>query len=49
MNKRIYGQQIVAQMLFDSNLQNISGLINYTFSYYKLHKTDYYPELENVR
>lgn len=49
MNKRLYGQQIVAQMLFDSNLQNISGLINYTFSYYKLHKTDYYPELENIR
>lgn len=49
MNKLLYGQQVVAQMLFDSNLKNIAGLINYTLSYYQLHKTDYYPQLEDIK
>ncbi|MBQ9270870.1 MAG: glucosaminidase domain-containing protein [Alphaproteobacteria bacterium] len=43
-----YGEQLAAQMLSDSNYQNIAGLIDYTFSFYKLNRTDYFPELRNV-
>jgi Bax protein len=43
-----YSPQLVAQMLNDSNLQNIAGLIDYTFSYYKLSRTDFLPQLRNV-
>lgn len=43
-----YSPQLVAQMLNDSNLHNIAGLIDYTFSYYKLSRTDFLPQLRNV-
>lgn len=44
-----YGQQLAAKMMHDSNLKNIAGMIDYTFTYYKLIKTDYFPELEDVQ
>ena len=43
-----YSPQLVAQMLNDSNLHNVAGLIDYTFSYYKLSRTDFLPQLRNV-
>ena len=43
-----YSPQIVSHMMQDSNLQNIAGLIDFTFSYYKMTKTDFFPELRNV-
>ena len=43
-----YGEQLAAKMLSDSNYRNISGLIDYTFSFYKLNRTDYFPELRDV-
>jgi Bax protein len=44
-----YSSQLVAQMLHDSNLKNIAGIIDYTFSYYKLGRTDFMPELRSVK
>ena len=43
-----YSPQIVSHMMHDSNLQNIAGLIDFTFSYYKMVKTDFRPSLRNV-
>ena len=36
-------------MIADSNLKNIAGMIDYTFSYYKMRNVDYKPELENIK
>ena len=44
-----YGEQLAAEMLSDSNMPNIAGLIDYTFSFYKLNKTDFFPELRNAK
>ena len=43
-----YSPQLAAQMLHDSNLHNVSGLIDYTFSFYGLQRTDFEPELVDV-
>lgn len=43
------GQQLVAEMMQDNNLKNIAGMIDYTFTYYDLFKTDYFPKLEDVK
>jgi Bax protein len=39
------GITMAAQMMHDSNLQNITGLIDYTLSFYKLEYTDLEPRL----
>lgn len=39
------GINVAAQMMHDSNLQNIGGMIDYTLSYYNLAYTDQNPEL----
>lgn len=49
MDRPLYGPQVAALMMQDSNLKNIAGLIDYTFSHYKITKTDYLPTLENVQ
>lgn len=49
MNRPPYGEQLAAQMLSDSNLPNIAGLIDYTFTFYKLNRTDYFPQLRDVQ
>lgn len=43
--KSASGTMLAAQMMHDSNLKNISGMIDYTFSYYKLEYTDNAPQL----
>ncbi len=43
------GINLAAQMMHDSNLQNISGIIDYTFSFYKLEKTDQRPKLVDFK
>lgn len=43
-----YSPQIVSHMLNDSNLQNVAGLMDFTFTYYKMVKTDFRPSLRNV-
>ena len=48
MDRPPYGEQLAAKMMNDSNFQNISGLIDYTFTFYKLNRTDYFPELRDV-
>lgn len=49
MNRPFYGKIVVSAMLNDSNLKNIAGIIDYTFSFYKLQKTDYFPTFEDIR
>ena len=44
-----FGQQLAAKMMQDNNLKNIAGMIDYTFTYYGLVKTDYFPQLEDVQ
>ena len=45
MNQAPNGVNVAAQMMHDSNLKNIGGMIDYTLSYYKLAYTDQYPQL----
>lgn len=49
MDRPPYGEQLAAKMLSDSNLKNISGLIDYTFTFYKLNRTDFFPELRDAQ
>lgn len=49
MNYPPYSPQLAAKMLYDSNLQNVAGLIDYTFSFYQLTKTDFNPRLVDIQ
>lgn len=49
INRPLYGPQVAATMIADSNLRNIAGMIDYTFSYYKMQNVDYKPELEDIK
>ncbi len=49
MDRPLLGQQVAADLIFDSPQKNIAGMIDYTFSFYKLRNTDYKPKLENVK
>ena len=49
MNKPPYGPQLASQMINDSNLPNIAGLIDYTFTFYQLANVDFYSQLEDVK
>lgn len=49
INQPPHGPQLAVYMIKDSNLPNIAGLIDYTFTFYKLDKTDYFPKLEGVK
>lgn len=43
--KSASGTMLAAQMMHDSNLKNIAGMIDYTLTYYKLRYTDNAPQL----
>ncbi len=45
MGKDPNGVSLAAQMMFDSNIKNIGGMIDYTLSFYKLQYTDSSPRL----
>ena len=49
MGRPPYGPQLAAQMIDDSNLKNIAGLIDYTFTFFQLSNADFYPELRDVK
>lgn len=49
INRPPYGEQLIVHMMHDNNLQNIMGLIDYTMTHYDLAKTDYFPQLVDVR
>lgn len=49
IDRPLYGPQVAAVMIADSNLKNIAGMIDYTFSYYKMRNVDYKLELENIK
>lgn len=44
-----FGEQLNVHMLFDNNMKNILGLIDYTMTHYNLQKTDYYPQLRDAK
>lgn len=44
-----HSPQLAAHMIYDSNLQNVAGLIDYTFSFYQLTKTDFKPQLVDIK
>ncbi len=44
-----YSPHMAAQMIKDSNFQNIAGLIDYTLSFYGLWNTDYKPQLRDIK
>ncbi len=49
INRPLYGPQVAATLMLDSNQKNIAGMIDYTFSYYNLQKADYKPQLEDIK
>ncbi len=49
MKRPPYGPQVAAQMIDDSNLKNIAGLIDYTFTFFQLSNADFYPKLRDVK
>ena len=44
-----YSPQLTAQMLHDSNIHNVAGLIDYTYSFYGLGRTDFKPQLRPIK
>lgn len=48
LRKPPYGPQLAATMINDSNLQNVAGLIDYTFTFFQLANTDYFSQLKDV-
>lgn len=48
LNMPPYSPQLTAQMLHDSNLHNVAGLIDYTYSFYGLGRTDFKPRLRPI-
>lgn len=48
LNRPPFGRQLAVKMLNDSNFENIAGIIDYTFIFYKLDNTDYFPQLRDV-
>lgn len=48
LNRPPFGRQLAVKMMNDSNYQNIAGIIDYTFIFYKLDNTDYFPQLRDV-
>lgn len=45
IGRRIYGEQIIAAMALEGKLKNITGMLDFNLSYYKLNKTDIDPVL----
>ena len=48
LRKPPYGPQLAATMIDDSNLKNVAGLIDYTFTFFQLANTDYFSQLKDV-
>ena len=44
-----YGEQLTVHMMYDNNMRNIMGLIDYTLTHYGLAKTDYFPQLRDAK
>ena len=49
IDRPLYGPQVAATLLLDSNQKSIAGMIDYTFTYYKLQNADYKPQLEDIK
>lgn len=49
INRPPYGEQLIVHMLNDNNMRNIIGLLDYTMTHYGLAKTDYFPQLRDVK
>lgn len=48
MDRPPYGEELTVHMMYDNNMRNIMGLIDYTLTQYGLAKTDFYPQLRDV-
>lgn len=49
LGTKVVGQQIIAAMAYEGKLKNMTGMLDFNLSYYKLNKTDMYPSLEEVK
>ena len=49
INRPPFGEQMSVHMLFDNNMRNILGLIDYTMTHYNMNKIDYYPQLRDAK
>lgn len=49
IGREVLGQQIIAAMSYEGTLKNITGMLDFNLSYYKLNKTDINPILVEVK
>lgn len=49
MKRPPYGEELVVHLMYDNNMQNIVGLIDYTLVHYNLAKTDFFPQLRDAQ
>ena len=48
IGRKVLGEQIIAVMTYEGKLKNITGMLDFNISYYKLNKTDMLPVLRDV-
>ena len=48
IGRKVLGEQIIAVMTYEGKLKNITGMLDFNLSYYKLNKTDMLPSLRDV-
>ena len=48
IGRKVLGEQIIAVMTYEGKLKNITGMLDFNLSYYKLNKTDMLPVLRDV-
>lgn len=48
IGRKVLGEQIIAAMSYEGKLKNVTGMLDYNLSYYKLNKTDIFPTLRDV-
>lgn len=49
MKRPPYGEELAVHLMYDNNMRNIIGLIDYTLVHYKLAKTDFFPQLRDAQ
>ena len=48
IGRKVLGEQLIAVMTHEGKLKNITGMLDFNISYYKLNKTDMLPVLRDV-
>ncbi len=49
IGRKVLGEQIITAMSYEGKLKNITGMLDFNLSYYKLNKTDILPKLRDVK